>query len=122
MNKKITSLFLVLFALVCSCQKCPTNDQLQGTWNEVTSAADKSKLVFQGDRLYFFHIQIIDTFSYTFDTKHCTLGLTLLHNSVAVSSKGCDVQYHKSKKIMNVWNLFPPIAGTGNQSVNNYKQ
>ena len=121
MNKKNTSLLLLLLALVCSCQKCPTTDQLQGAWTEVTNAADKSKLIFQGDRLYFFHTPSIDTFSYTFDTKHCTLNLTLLKNSTptAISSKGCDVQYHKKNKIMNVWGLFPPVSGS--ESVTNYK-
>jgi len=117
-----TNLFSVLLLLifVYSCQKCPTTDQLQGTWTEVTSASDKSQLVFQGDRLFFFHNPSIDTFSYTLDTKHCILSLTLLKNSTGISSKGCTVQYHKTKKIMNVWGLFPPVSGS--ESVTNYKK
>src|ERR1035437_10713174 len=102
MNKKTISSLLLLLALVFSCQKCPTNDVLQGTWTEVTSATDKSKLIFQGNYLFFFHTPSIDTFSYTLDTKHCILSLTLLKNSTNSGSKGCDIQYHKKKKIMKI--------------------
>jgi hypothetical protein len=122
MNKKIIFSIVLLPIMVYSCQKCPSNDVLQGTWLELTNAADKSKLIFQGNYLYFFHNNntSIDTFSYSLDTKHSILDLTSLNKATINLSKGCDIQYHKRKKILNVWGLLPPVSG--NQSVNNYKQ
>ena len=98
--------FILLLSLVWSCQKSPTEDQLLGTWYEEKDGSDISKLIFfEGDSMYFFHANLIDTFSYTLDEKHKTLFLSYLHDPFR-PSKSCEVTWHKRKKILSVTGLY----------------
>ena len=129
-QKCVSPLFVIAVILSASCKKCPTTDQLQGTWIEITSSADKSKLVFQGEnRMYFYHSATIslgfmtlpapvDTFEYSLDRKHFTMFLNF-PNRPSAGSISSEIEYHKKKKILNVSSLFPSI--NGNVSQTNYQ-
>jgi hypothetical protein len=119
MNKKNILILFVLSALIYSCRKCPTTNELQGTWIEQTDAPDKSKLIFQGDHFYFFHTPSIDSFSYYLDKKKATLNIIPI-KSPNTASVGYQVNYHKGKKMLTVMGLFQTLSG--DQSVTDYKQ
>ena len=111
MNNKNLVLLLLTLSLIWSCQKCPTVDQLQGSWIEIKDEPDKSKLIFEGsDRLYFFHSTSIDTLTYTLDKKHNTLFLTLT-NHPNIQTSSCNIVYHKRKKILTITGLLPQVNG-----------
>jgi hypothetical protein len=120
MCKKGLLFLLLSLALIWSCQKCPTQDQLTGSWLEIKDGSDKSKLIFEGgDHLYFFHATTIDTLTYTLDRKHSTLFLVSpkIPNAITVS---CQIEYHKRKKILTISGLLPAV--NGNVTITNYKR
>jgi hypothetical protein len=121
MNKKILSSLLLLLALAYSCAKCPTSDELQGTWLEQSDNPTKTKLIFQGNNLlYYFHPPAIDTLSYTLDKKHNTMFLTFYRNPNNITPTGYTTVYHKRKKVLTITGLLPDVLGR--PSVVNYKQ
>lgn len=119
MSKKNIFSFLLLLAFVSSCRKCPTTNELQGTWLEQVDTPDKSKLVFNGDHLYFFHTPSIDSFSYYLDKKKATLNVVPL-KSPGTAPVGYQINYHKGKKMLTVIGLFQTI--TGDPGETDYKQ
>lgn len=120
-NRKHLIFFLVFISLIYSCAKCPTVDQLQGTWYEQTDNAVQTKLIFQGNSLmYYFHPPAIDTLSYSLDTKHKTIFLNFYRNPNNIGPTGYTIEYHKRKKIMTITGLTKD--GFGNPMVQSYKQ
>lgn len=121
LNGKIILLFLLLISLAYSCTKCPTVDQLQGTWYEEDYTTSKTKLVFQGnDLMYYFNPPEIDTLSYTLDTKHKTIFLTLYRNPSNLTATGYTIEYHKRKKVLTITGLRPDVGGR--KAITNYQQ
>ena len=114
-------LFILLLILAYSCTKCPTVDQLQGTWYEESNNTVKTKLTFQGnDLMYYFHDPKIDTLSYSLDSKHKTIFLTFNHNPNNITATGYTIEYHKRKKVLTITGLLPQVLGRA--SITNYKQ
>jgi hypothetical protein len=109
--------FVLIGALLFSCRKCPTSDELQGTWIE--QEGNYSKLVFSNDTMYFTHAAFIDTVTYTVDRKHAVLWTKPINNP---SSGGYSYQlaWHKRKEILTVVGLFPSIGGDVSES--NFKK
>ena len=121
MNKNIIYSFLLLLALACACAKCPTTDELQGTWFEQSDNAVKTKLVFQGDNLmYYFHPPYLDTLTYSLDRKHNTIFLNLFRNVNNATPTGYEIEYHKRKKVLTITGLLPDVLGR--KSITNYQQ
>jgi len=110
MNFKNIFFLLLFLAFVCSCRKCPTTDELQGTWIEQVDTPDKSKLIFQGDHLIFFHTPSIDSFSYYLDKKKATLNVIPV-KSPSTAPVGYQINYHKGKKMLTVIGLFQTVSG-----------
>jgi len=120
MNKINRWSFLLVIVLVYSCAKCPTVDQLQGTWYEQSDNPTKTKLIFQGNIMYYFHPPAIDTLSYTLDSKHKTIFLTFYRNPNNFTPTGYTIEYHKRKKVLTITGLLPDVLGRA--SITNYKQ
>jgi len=116
-NKAILSCLIVLLVFVHACRKSPTMDQLQGTWIE--QGGHKSKLIFSGDRFYFFHSAGTDSSSYTLDEKHLTLWTVPL-TGPTTGGRSYQLDYHKKKGILTVIGLFP--VALGQSSKNYYKK
>ena len=119
MKKLFIPLLVLSLAVFFSCRKCPTMDELQGTWTEQTDGADKSKLVFEGSHFYFYHALVIDSFSYYLERKKATMHVIPLNNPTA-ATVGYQVTYHKGKKTLTVLGLFTTISGDASET--NYKQ
>ncbi len=112
-RRKIVFAFAaLLLALIYSCAKCPTEDQLQGTWNEQTNNIPKTKLIFKGNILIFFHDPHIDTLSYTLDKKHKTIYMTVYPNPTKVTPSGYTIEYHRRKKILTIQGFLPNPTGS----------
>ena len=112
---KITIVAVALFlalTLVYSCTKCPTSDQLQGTWYEQTDNATKTKLIFQGNLMIYFHSPKIDTLSYSLDSKHKTIYMTVYPNPTKVTPMGYTIEYHKRKKVLTITGFLPNSSGS----------
>ena len=120
-NKNILS-FLLLFVIIISCEKAPTQAQLQGTWTEVSDNPTKTKLIFVADSvLYYFHPPQIDTLVYKLDQKHRSIELTFFHNPNNIGVTSYEIDYHKNKKVLTIVGLLPTMQG-GPPSVTDYKQ
>jgi hypothetical protein len=103
--RRLVIFFLAFsFVLVNSCRKCPSEEQLQGTWIE--QGGNDSKLIFSGDTFYFIHLPAIDSLSYTLDSKHLTIRTAPLKNTTT-AGRSYQLDYHKKKKILTVMGLFP---------------
>lgn len=117
MKQYFLSILLIL-SIAYACRKCPTQDELQGTWTEQGNSAP-SKLTFNGDTCFFLHTSILDTFSYTLDKKHADLRLTHInHPEQGTNTYG--LAWHKKKAILTVIGLFP--APSGEVTETNYKK
>lgn len=116
MSKIITPCLSFLLVFAYSCRKCPSEDQLQGTWIE--QGGNDSKLIFSGDTFYFIHLPAIDSLTYTLDSKHLTMWTAPLKGGTT-GGKSYQLDYHKKKKILAVMGLFPSAFQT---SKNYYKK
>jgi hypothetical protein len=117
MNKKNILCLFFLLAFLASCRKCPTHDELQGTWKE--DGANGRKMIFSGDILYYFHDTTTDTLTYTLDKKHVTLWTTPLRNPSS-GGNSYSMAYHKRKNILTIMGLY--AVAFGEVSETNFKK
>jgi hypothetical protein len=112
MSKKNILYLFFLLVFISACRKCPTVDDLQGTWKEDGSKG--SKLIFSGDILYYFHDASIDTLTYTIDKKHVTIWTSPVNDPA--TSNSYQMAYHKRKNILTILGLYPVAFGEVSES------
>jgi hypothetical protein len=112
MNKIYICSFLLLIVFEFSCRKCPTTDELQGTWKE--EGGNNSKLTFNGDLFFVSYSGVVDSSHYTLDRKHFVIWTTPLNSTSG--GKSYQLDYHKRKGILTVMGLFPVAFGEVSKS------